>query len=105
MAHVADYALLGSVESTLRQCATAGMCADADFATDKATTLANIATRNTKMINSPYTRPDHLSMYYRLVEAVKLGFNVLGSTTMITDLATIYAAIGDTWAPGFAPSI
>ena len=103
MAHVSDFANLGSVESSLREAATAGLVADADFATDQATTLANIATRNANILAGQ--RPDLYGPYQRLVAAVKLGFNLLGSTTMITDLATIYAAIDQTWAPGFGVSV
>ena len=100
MAHVADYPALGSIESTLRQSATLSLCADADFATDQATTLANIATRNANILAG--MNPGLYDLYVALVAAVKLGFNLLGATTMITDLATIYAAIDGTWAPGFA---
>lgn len=97
--HVKDTVLLGSVESCLREAVTAGMLADADLATDQATTLANIATRNAKILAGQ--RPDLISEYYRLVEAIKVGFNVLGATIMITDTATIYAAIDGDWQPGF----
>ena len=100
MPHVSDYAQLGSIESTLRQSATLSLCADADFLTDQATTLAAIATRNANILAG--TRADLIDLYYALVAAVKLGFNLLGSTIMITDLATIYAAIDGNWAPGFA---
>lgn len=103
MAHVQDLVALGSVESSLRQAATLSLCADADFATDQATTLANIATRNALILAGQ--RPDLIAQYHALVQAVKLGFNLLGSTTMITDLATIYAAIDQNWQPGFAVAV
>lgn len=101
--HVSDTVLQGSVESALREAATLGLCADADFATDQTTTLANIATRNANIVAGQ--RPDLYPAYQRLVAAVKVGFNTLGSTIMITDLATIYAAVDQTWQPGFAPAL
>lgn len=98
--HEKDVPLAGSVESTLRQAATAGIVADADFATDLATTLANVDTRNANV------KPENYAMYLAAKEAIKVGFNVLGATVMITDLATIYAACpGGDWAPGFAVTI
>lgn len=93
--HTADIPIQGSIESTFRQAAAAGLCADADFATDQATTLANIATRNAAL---------HVSqqgLLQKLYHAVKVGFAVLGATTMISDLATIYTACEGTWAAGF----
>ena len=101
--HVQDIVTAGSIESSLREAATLGLCADADFATDQATTLANIASRNAAILAG--ANPQLLGPYYRLVEAVKLGFNILGSTTMIADLATIYAAVDQTWQPGFGVSM
>jgi hypothetical protein len=97
--HVQDISALGSVESSLRQAATLSIVADADFATDKATTLANIATRNVNL------RPELLPQYYAAIDAVKLGFNLLGATVMITDLATIYAEIEQTWQGGFGVAV
>lgn len=99
MAHVQDLSALGSIESSLRQAATLGIVADADFATDQATTLANVATRNINL------RPDLQAQYQAAIAAIKLGFNLLGATVMITDLATIYAAIDQTWQPGFAVAV
>ncbi len=101
--HVQDVVQLGSIESSLREAATLSLCADADFATDQATTLAAIATRNANILAGQ--SPTLLPKYLGLVEAVKLGFNLLGSTTMITDLATIYAAIDQTWQPGFGVAV
>ena len=101
--HVQDLANVGSIESSLRQAATLGLVLDADFATDQATTLANIAARNANILAG--MSPGLLPQYYALVAAVKLGFNLLGATTMITDLATIYAAIDGTWGPGFAVAV
>lgn len=100
MAHVQDLVHLGSVESSLRQALTLGLIADADFATDQATTLSNVATRNADIING--ARAHLYSQYLAVVEAIKLGFNILGATTMITDTATIFAAIDETWQGGFA---
>ena len=103
MAHVQDLPALGSIESSLRQAATLSLIADADFATDEATTLANIATRNAKMIAGQ--EPDLYSQYLALIEAIELGFKLLGATTMITDLATIYAAVDGDWQGGFAVAV
>jgi hypothetical protein len=98
--HEADNQLAGAVESTLRWAAANAMVADADFATDQATTLANIATRNAAI---HVTLQPFLEMIYA---AVKLGFRVLGATTMIADLATIYAACpGGNWQPGFSAAL
>jgi hypothetical protein len=103
-AHVTDVVHQGSVESSLREAANFGIVADADFATDQATTLANIATRNAKLLAGQ--RADQLSRYYAAVQAVKLGFNLLGNTTMTSgSLATIYAAVDQTWAPGFGVGV
>lgn len=99
MAHAQDTALLGSIESSLRQAATLSIVADADFATDEATTLANIEARNATL------RPELVPQKLAALEAVKLGFKMLGATTMITDLATIYAAIAGDWSPGFAVAV
>lgn len=93
--NTANYPIEGSIESTLRQAEAADMIADADFATDLTTTLANIAARNATLHVSQHPLLEKL--YY----AVKVGFNELGATTMISDLATIYAACPETWAPGF----
>ena len=93
--HTADIPIQGSIESTLRQAEAADMIADADFATDQATTLANIATRNAAIHVS------QVPLLEKLYHAVKVGFAVLGATTMISDLATIYAACEGTWAVGF----
>lgn len=100
MPHASDYAQLGSIESTLRQAVTDGMLADADLATDQATILANLVTRNANIIAG--ARGDLYQRYLNLVQAIKLGVNLLGATIMITDTATIYAAIDGTWSPGFA---
>ncbi len=75
------------------------MIADSDLATDKATVLANLVTRNANLIAG--MRGDVYNRYLSLVRAINLGFNLLGATIMITDTATIYAAIEGTWAPGF----
>ena len=99
MAHVQDLSALGSIESSLRQAATLGIVADADFATDQATTLANVATRNVNL------RPDLLAQKEAAIAAIKLGFNLLGATIMITDLATIYAAVDGNYQPGFAVAV
>jgi hypothetical protein len=88
--HVKDIPALISIESSLRQAAQFGIVADADFATDQATTLANIDARNTNA--RPELRPQVLAAK----EAVKLGFNLLGAATMTTDLATIYTEIQNT---------
>lgn len=95
MGHAANIPLEGSIESSLRQAAAAGLCADADFGTDQATTLAAIATRNANV---------HVSqqgLLQKLYHAVKVGYAVLGATVMNADLATIYAACAETWGPGF----
>jgi hypothetical protein len=103
-AHVSDYVHQGSVESSLREAETFGIVADADFATDQATTLANIATRNAKLLAGQ--RADQLSRYYAAVQAVKLGFNLLGTSVMTGgSLATIYAAVDQTWARGFGVAV
>lgn len=95
--HVRDYATAGSIESTLRQCAAASLILDADLATDQATVLANLATRNANL------RPDLRSLYLTLIETIKIGFSLLGSTVMTGgSLATVYAAVDGTWQPGFA---
>lgn len=101
--HVQDQALLGSIESSLRQAAQLGLVADADLATDKATILSNIETRNAKLIAGQ--EPDLFPQYLALREAIEVGCRVLGVTTMITDLATIYAAIDGDWQGGFAVGI
>lgn len=101
--HVQDLVHCGSIESSLRQAVTLGLLADADLTVDQTTTLAAIATRNASLLTTTFPlRPDLLSQYYALVEAIKLGFKILGSTLMITDTATIYAAIDGNWQPGFA---
>lgn len=94
--HVHDIPAVGAVESTLRQAATLGIVADADFSTNLATTLANIDARNADV------RSEYLPIVASAKEAVGLGFRILGSATMVTDLATIYAAIPADWQPGFA---
>lgn len=94
--HVSQFPLEGSLESTLRQALTAGLIADADFATDETTTLANIAARNAKA---------HVAMQpllEKLYHAVKVGFRHLGATVMISDTATIFAETEETWGAGFA---
>jgi hypothetical protein len=102
--HVQDTVTAGSIESSLREAATASMVADADFATDQATILANIATRNAKIVSGQ--RPDLYGEYLRLVATIKLAWNLLGSATMTAgSLATIYAAIDQTWQPGFGVSM
>lgn len=98
--HEKDVPLAGSVESTLRQAAAAGIVADADFTTDLATTLAAVDTRNASI------DPQNYPLYLSAKEAIKVGFNILGATVMTADLATIYAACpGGDWAPGFAVTI
>jgi hypothetical protein len=101
--HVQDLATLLSIESSLRQGVALGLVADADFATSEAVTLAAIDTRNAAV------RPDLIPQVYAVKEAVKLGFKMLGATTMITDTATIYTAIqtltGRAAAPGFAVAV
>lgn len=99
MAHVQDLSALGSIESSLRQAATLGIVADADFLTGQTETLAAIAARNVNL------RPDLLAQYHAAIAAVKLGFNLLGTTIMITDLATIYAAVDGNYQPGFAVAV
>jgi len=108
--HVMDLPALGSIESSLRQAAafSPALVADADFATDQATTLANIATRNATIVNGG--RPDLYSQYRAVRRAVELGFNLLGSTVMTGgSLATIYTAAeannSATWKIGFAVAL
>lgn len=102
--HPQDLPAAGSIESTLRQCATLGMCADADFATSQAATLAAIAARNANIVNGQ--RADQYALYQSLIAAVKLGFNILGSSVMTgASLATIYAAVDQNWQPGFSAAI
>lgn len=95
MSHVTELPLEGSIESSLRQAATLGIVADADFTTDLATTVAAIEARNVNL--DVKLLPQKLAA----LSAVRQGFKSLGATVMITDLATIYAAVAGTWGPGF----
>lgn len=108
--HVMDLPALGSIESSLRQAAgwSTPMVADADFATDQATTLAAIATRNAAIVNG--LRPDLYSQYRAVRRAVELGFNLLGNTIMTGgSLSSIYTACeannSTTWKPGFGVAL
>ena len=94
--HVKDTADAGSVVSVLKWAEKNSMVADADFATDEATTIANIRTRNANI------HTDKKPMLESIIEHVKLGFRVFGATTMIADLATIYAA-GPGWETSSYP--
>ena len=97
---VQDLPTAGSIESSLRQAATSGMVADADFATNEATTLANVATRNAIL------RPEQIPLYYSTRAAISLGFKLLGATLMTGgSLAAIYAAVDGNWQPGFAVTL
>lgn len=97
--HVQDISTLGSIESSLRQAVQLGILANADLATNQATTLANMATRNANL------RPDLQAQYQAAIAAVKLCFNMLGNTTTIAGLTAIYAAIEADWQLGFAVAL
>jgi hypothetical protein len=99
--HVADFPLVGSIESILRMGAAQGLIADADLATSEAAVLAAITAKGAKLHVSLH------SLVLRLKQVIPLINRITGSTTLLTggSLANIYAAIPGEWGQGFAPSI
>ncbi len=99
--HVTDYALVGSVESVLRQGAALGIIADADLATSEAAVIAAIETKGAKL---------HVS-YRPLVESIKkiIPFitKATGNNALVTggSLANIYAVAPGTWGQGFSSAL
>ena len=109
-AHTSDIVTNGCVESSIRQGVAMGFAVAANFATNEATTLANIAGNAASVRALNGQSHDNYILCQEFINAVKLGFRLdtaAKSSVMIGgNLQNIYDnADSATWQAGFSAGL